>query len=349
MTEHGAECIMFSVFYLRPAENAEYRGEAEVGCIPVQGGHPVPFGFAGEVVLLLKKNIYSLCIVIGACLWGFMGVFRRTLGGIGLDSFGIVLVRCAVATLCFGVLMLFKDKNGFRVKLRDFWCFIGSGIISLLFFTVCYFQAMTLMSLSVAAILLYTAPCFVLLLSAPLFAERLTPLKLLSVALAFGGCVLVSGVIGSGAKLSTIGLLYGLGSGFTYALYSIFGKLAMKRGYGSLTVNFYSCLLAAVGAGLIWGLREPVGIMFASAENLLLCTAAGIMTCFLPYLFYTFGLTGTEAGRASVMASVEPVVATLVGYFIYSEKLDLYGIAGIVLVLAAVFLANAKSRADRKI
>lgn len=93
----------------------------------------------------MNKSKYSLAVIAAGSLWGFMGLFRRYMGELGFDSFGVILVRCAFAALCFGLLILIKDKNEFVVKPRDFWCFLGSGLCSLLFFSACYFQAMTIM------------------------------------------------------------------------------------------------------------------------------------------------------------------------------------------------------------
>ena len=292
----------------------------------------------------MRKHIYSAAVIASGCLWGLMGLFRRSLGSLGFDSFGIVFVRCGAAALLFALTILLRDKSAFRIRLKDLWCFIGSGLCSLLFFTVCYFQAMTLMSLSAAAILLYTAPCFVVLMSALLFKEKLNGRLILAVFLAFSGCCLVSGIVGQETRISLIGLLYGLGSGFGYALYSIFGKLALRRCYSGSTINFYSCLLAALGAGLLFGVKAPLALMFSSSGTLAFCLLAGLVTCYLPYMLYTFGLSGTEAGKASFMASVEPVVATLVGVLVYRESLDLFSLAGIALVLFAVLLTEIQGR-----
>ena len=72
--------------------------------------------------------------------------------------------------------------------------------------------------------------------------------------------------------------------------------------------------------------------------------ATGLVTCFLPYLCYTYGLTGLENGKASIMASIEPVVATLCGIFIYHEALTTMSAAGILLVLSAIVLLNLKPK-----
>ena len=84
--------------------------------------------------------------------------------------------------------------------------------------------------------------------------------------------------------------------------------------------------------------------MFGSWKGFGLCTAFGIVTCYLPYLLYTFGLTGLETGKASILASFEPVVATLVGIFVFHEKLTPLSALGCVCVLSAVVLLNLKRR-----
>ena len=255
----------------------------------------------------------------GGICWGFLGFFTRHLAEYGIGSNSAIIVRCGIAAVCFGILILCTDRKQFRVRIRDFWCFIGTGLFSLLFFTFCYFHAISMMNLSTAAILLYTAPTIVMLLSAVLFAEKITGIKIAAVVLAFAGCCLVSG-IGTGTALTLTGLLFGLGAGFGYALYTIFSRYALQRGYSSSTINFYSCLFAAAGAYVLW---QPSGIFH-------------VMTSSLPAFAWCLG-TG---GRASILASVEPVVASLVGVFIYHEKMSIPAAVGVILVLAAILLLN---------
>lgn len=290
----------------------------------------------------MKKHI--LAVLTAGSLWGTMGLFTRTLGQIGIDSTGAILVRCLLAALFFAITILLTDPSQFRIRLKDFWCFFGSGVCSLLFFTFCYFHAINLMSLSAAAILLYTAPSIVMLLSALLFHERITGIKLLALVMAFAGCCLVSGIMGGDTRITLAGLLFGLGSGIGYALYSIFARFALLRGYGSNTVNFYSCLLAGLGACCISHPGSYAAVFTASWGNALFCILAAVVTCYLPYLLYTYSLTGLENGKASVLASVEPMVATLLGIFVYHEKLTIWSLLGLVLVLGAIVLLNRQPK-----
>lgn len=286
-------------------------------------------------------NRYVFSVLGAGICWGFMGFFTRNLYSFGIGTDGAIIIRCLGAALAFLIVILIKDRSLLKIRMKDIWCFIGSGLLSLLFFTFCYFNAISMMSLSAAAILLYIAPSVVTLLSVILFKERLTPIKIFSVLLAFAGCCLVSGITG-GLTITVQGILFGIGSGVGYALYTIFSRYSLERGYSSLTINFYSCLLAGLGAMIIWHPATLVSSVTSSAGHFLFCIAAAVVTCFIPYLLYTYGLTGLENGKASVLASVEPVVASLVGILIYKETYTFMSVTGVVMVLAAVVLLNIK-------
>ena len=293
----------------------------------------------------MAKKRYTAAVIAAGTLWGFMGFFRRTLDTMGLSASNCIAVRCIVAAILFAITMFIADRKAFKIKLRDAWCFVGCGIVSLLVFGLCYFKAMDYMSLSNAAILLYTAPCFVIIISAVLFKEKITPKKIAAMLMAFAGCCLVSG-IGTGDEISAIGLVLGLCSGLCYALYSIFSRFAINRGYSSFTINFYSCLLAGIGATAVGG-TDFISLISLTPSNLLFAVATGLVTCFLPYLLYTYGLIGIENGKASIMASIEPVVATLCGVFIYNEGLTVMSTVGILLVLSAIVLLKEKSTTEQ--
>ena len=294
---------------------------------------------------LPEMNKYSFCILGAGSLWGLMGLFTRQFTERGFSSANTVFIRSLSGCLFFALAMLIADRKAFKIKLRDIWCFLGGGLCSLLFFTVCYFQAIRLCSLSVAAILLYTAPSFVMLMSIVLFGEKMTGRKVAALIMAFLGCCFVSGL---GGGITAMGFVYGICAGFGYALYTVFSRFAMLRGYNSFTINFYSSLFCGLGAGLIWGVEEPIRLATASGDIILFSLFFGFVVSFLPYMLYTQGLIGTENGKASVMASIEPVVATLVGIFVFNEKMDILCAAGVLLVLGAIAVLNSGKKVEEK-
>lgn len=289
-----------------------------------------------------NRNAGPLLIILAGCFWGSMGIFVRKLSEYGLSPIQIVAVRITVAALAFALLLLVKDRSGFRIALRDLPLFLGLGLGSILFFTVCYFSAITMMPLSTAAILLYTSPIWIMLMSVLFFREKLNRIKLIALALAFAGCVLVSGISGEGLTLT--GLLLGLGSGIGYGLYSILGTIALRK-YSPYTVTTYTFLFAAAGSWLVCSPADMIS-KFSAADNLagllLFCCLTGLITAVIPFLAYTLGLRTVEASRAGILATIEPLVATLVGILFFSESLTLLSGLGIVLILAAVILLNRK-------
>ena len=291
---------------------------------------------------MTKRNIGPVLIILAGCFWGSMGIFVRRLSAFGFSPIQIVSLRISVAALAFSILLLIKDRSGFRIALRDLPLFLGLGFGSILFFTVCYFSAITMMPLSTAAILLYTSPIWIMMMSVLFFREKLNRTKLIALALAFAGCVLVSGISGEGLTLT--GLLLGLGSGLGYGLYSILGTIALRK-YSPYTVTTYTFLFAAAGSWLVCSPADMIS-KFSAADNLaglqLFYCLTGLITAVIPFLAYTLGLRTVEASRAGILATIEPLVATLVGILFFSESLTLLSGLGIVLILAAVILLNRK-------
>lgn len=285
-------------------------------------------------------------VLLAGILWGTMGLFVRRLNAAGLYAIDIVQLRYALSTLLVGLYLLLFRRKSFRLRLRDIWCFLGTGLCSLLFFSWCYFSGMRVASLSVMSVLLYTAPAFVMLMSCLLFRERLTLQKLAALLLCVAGCVLVSDP--GGQSLGATGLLLGLGAGFGYALYSIFGRYAIDRGYDSWTITFYSFLVCTLGCVPLAGWRTITATLSESPALLGWSAAMALATGFLAYIFYTKGLEGMPSSRASILASVEPVAATLLGTFVFHEPLRASGILGILLVLSGIAVLSLRKNARRQ-
>ncbi len=288
------------------------------------------------------KKLAPFLVILAGCCWATLGVFVRHLNEIGLQSMQIVEIRSILTVIgMFGALGIFR-RDLLRVKAKDLWCFAGGGIVSIILFNYCYFQTIQRASLSTAAILLYTSPIFVLLLSMPLFGEKLTRKKLICLAMAFVGCALASGVAG-GMRLSAETLLFGLGSGFGYGLYSIFSRFALQRGYHPITITAYIFLFGALGGIPLTDFGE-IAAVAGQPEHLLYLLIYTFVTTIVPYISYTTGLRYVENGVAAVLACIEPVMATIFGIFFFSELPTFTGWLGILLVLAALTILNLQPK-----
>ena len=143
-----------------------------------------------------KTNTVSyLYIIIAGMLWGAISIFLRMLSYVGFSGLDVVAIRITIAAVTLIVYSLVKDRSCFKIRLKDIWCFVGTGIVSLLAFTCCYFKAIEMTTAAVAAVLLYTAPSFVMIFSVFLFKERMNKNKLTALIMTFVGCVLITGII----------------------------------------------------------------------------------------------------------------------------------------------------------
>lgn len=283
-------------------------------------------------------------VLLAGILWGTMGIYVRRLNALGFTTMEIVAVRSVVTAVLLLCILFFYNKEMLKIRLKDIWCFAGTGILSIVFFNYCYFKAITMTSLSVAAVLLYTAPAIVMVLSAFLFREKITIVKMISLAATFAGCVFVTGLADGAKSLNVAGILAGLGAGFGYALYSIFSRYAIERGYHSLTISFYTFVFASVG---VLPLADINIIYDACVKDLGIAgfyLVFALVSTVAPYILYTLGLTGLENSKASIIASIEPVTATVLGIVLFHEKMTIHNVIGILLVLGAIVICNLNSR-----
>lgn len=295
-----------------------------------------------------KSIMGPMLIILAGCFWGSMGIFVRKLGTYDFDSIQIVSIRLTIAAIFFSLVLFVKERSGFKIAVRDIPLFLGLGFGSILFFTVCYFTAITMMSLSTAAILLYTSPVWIMLMSVVFFHEKLNGKKLTALFLAFAGCVLVSGISGEGMTIK--GLLVGLGSGIGYGLYSILGTVALRK-YSPYTVTTFTFIFAAIGSWFICNPGDMFSEFFKAPDLgflILFCVVTALITAVIPFLAYTLGLQSVEASKAGIIATIEPMVATLIGMIVFSEPLTFMSGAGILLILAAVIILNIKQEKGGK-
>ena len=288
-------------------------------------------------------------ILIAGLLWGTIGIFVRNLNELGLEAMQIVFIRAIITAVILLAGVLIYDRRLLKIRLRDLWCFVGTAILSVLFFYYFYFVTIEKASLAVAAVLLYTAPIFVMLMSLLLFKEKLTGKKGAACAMAFVGCALVAGILdGGGNMLSPAALLTGLLSGFGYALYSIFSRFALNRGYSSITITVYTFLIAAVRM-LPFADYGAIGTALSAqpATTVLCSLGLAVFVTVIPYLLYTAGLATVASSKASIMASVEPVMACVVSVLVFREGMSFFGGLGIVLVIGAIVLLNLHSPAGK--
>lgn len=281
-------------------------------------------------------------VLFAAFCWGCIGLFTRHLSALGMSALAIAFFRSLAAAAMLAVYLGARSRETFRIRARDLWMFVGTGFVSIGCFNVFYFMTQNVTTLSVAAVLLYTAPFFVIFMSRLFFKERITRQKIVAVLLAFAGCLFVTGFVGGGSvQLAPLAILTGIGSAICYALYSIFGQVALAR-YQPMTVTFYSLFIAALSMGIVFG-ATGAEMPVPSLSMVLGICGLGLFSTAVPYIFYTRGLSKLTPSKASVLAFAEPMVATLMGIVVLHEPLTLPAAIGIALIFAGIIVLNRRS------
>lgn len=283
-------------------------------------------------------NRAFILIVIGATLWGTISIFIKKLYAYGFSPMEVVTIRAVTAAIILVIYLFFSSPKSLQLKrITDLKYFIGTGIFSIIFFNYCMFKTIEIATIPISAVLLYTAPAFVIVLSFLLFQERITAVKLIALIFTLIGTALVVGLLPfSFNHIPMITIFIGLGSGLGYAFYSIFSKFALIE-YNSLTITTYTFIIAAISLLPFFPFQEKSTLLM-EPKVVLFSFGLGFFPTAIAYIIYTYGLFHTEASKAAIISTVEPVVATLIGVFIFTEPFSFIQVIGMICILAAVVL-----------
>ena len=285
-------------------------------------------------------------VMAAGILWGMLGLAVRHFNAAGLSALDITALRAAGAAIVLWIAAVTFFRSSISIRLRDCWCFAGCGIASIVLFNICYFFTVNRTSLGVAATLLYTSPVFVALMARLFFGERFTLATGAALIMTISGCALVSG-IRSGASLAMPidAFSAGICSGFCYALFSIFGRFAQRRGYNSFTITLWSFTFAAAALTAFANWKIYFTALSSQPVNTLVWTGAMIIFgTVLPYFLYTLGLGRLTASNAAIYACIEPVTAALTGIVCFRERPDAMTFSGTLLIIGAVVMMQLRRK-----
>ncbi len=290
----------------------------------------------------MKNLIYPFFIVLSSCLWGISGLFVRWFGNLGFSTYEIVFLRLLTAMLAITLAFLLFNRKAFKINFKDIWCFIGTGSIGVLGTSVFYFTTMTEASLSLACVLMYTSPMFIIILSRIFFKEKITLVKIASVVIIILGCFLCSYTTG-GFTITLPTLITGILSGLSYGSYSIFSRFAINKGYKIDTILLYTFIFAWLGSCIFVPYGNLTLNISKGAIFILPSIGVGVLAGVAPYGLYTLGLKKVSNSKAGILAALELVVALIVGLIAYGEVPSIYNIIGIVLVFTAIAVQEIKT------
>ena len=276
----------------------------------------------------------SAYCVLAALAWAIIGPVSRVCFAEGMDPASVAFWRMAISGLCF--LAHAVLRGGLHARGRDLVSMVLFGAVNVSLVILSLQISIQKSGGAIAIILMFTAPAWVAFFSRLLFHEAINTVKVTALALAMAGTSLVCLSGGSlGGEVSYIGIGCGLLSGFTYAFQFLFFTWYKDR-YSTQELFAVTFLPAAFVLSFF---AEFTGISPAAAGALLVLS---VVSTYVSYFWYGQSLRYLSPVQAAILGNLEPVVSTLLCWWLWNENFSLIGWVGCVLVIGSVLLLTLK-------
>ena len=269
-------------------------------------------------------------IISAAALWGLIGIFSSLAFSQGIGPMEVAFWRALLTWFCFGTQAVIRKET--RIDKKDFPLFVIFGLLGISLFYISYQFAVKTAGAAFASVLLYTAPAWVVVCSFFIYREKLTLIKSLAVTLVILGVFLISktgGNVHANTSIGLIAILSGLTSGFCYSLYYTIGKYFSGK-YSSANLFFWVLPIGVLGILPFVEFADKTALAWAAL------IAVSFVSTFMANFCYYQGLKYLEAGKASIVATLEPVVAAVTAYIFLGEYFTILGYTGAGLIILAV-------------
>ena len=297
--------------------------------------------FGGHTADSMNKNVpASLAAAVAALCAGTSVVVTRLAVG-EIDPIALAFYRYVVAAVCLVPLLPFVWPK-VRLPIADIIKIALLGASFFGFFPWAFSAALQHTSAARGAIDIATIPIQTLIVATLFGHEQMTGRKIISVALAFTGIVVVFGPEAYGGKVSSHlmgdGLML-LGA-FSAAIYSVFGRPVFGK-YGPMFVMVLA---------IIFGVLALLPLAFASGalthlprfsrEGWLAVAYLGTVGAAFQFSLFTWALRWLPPSRAVIYLTLNPITAILLAGVMLGEAVASVLIIGLVFVIAGIFVAN---------
>ena len=277
----------------------------------------------------MKRLTGILLIAISAASFGTLAIFGRYAYTDGMDTFTVLFLRFTISASIMTIILLLR-KEPFprgRILLQ----LIGMGALGYVGQSFMYLTAINYASAGLVALLLYLYPFFVMILSAIVFREHITRLKVIALILALVGTALT--VDPNGGQL--IGALMAVTAAAIYSVYIIVGTNVMKH-----VSSVQSSMVIFASAGFVFGILTAIKGPHLPTSNAGWFAMSGIVliATIIPVVTFLAGLEMIGPTNAAMLSTLEPVVTVLLAAWLFQEKLNTISLLGGGLILVAVLL-----------
>ena len=281
--------------------------------------------------------------VLQAILYACMGIFGKLLYATGLGPEEVVILRFLCASVLLGAFLLVWRKQALVSRQPAVYLQAVFFFLSALF----YFYCVNRLTAGMTTVIFYTYPAVVALGSSIFFKERFTLTTGLALLLALGGLVMVSGMLAGGIKLDGLGILWGIISCVSFAVYTLLiHKTA--RTEGAFTVTFTLSWTSLLAACVAFFPKLPFVLQLTPQQVGLGC-ALSLACTIIPIVLYIEAVKRIGATKTSLIGISETPFSLLFAFIILGEVLTLQqGIGSALIVGSIAVITIGPILAERK-
>ncbi|UFJ41067.1 DMT family transporter [Brevibacillus humidisoli] len=284
----------------------------------------------------------SFFVLISAAAFAMIPIFALYAYEGGVSVATLLFLRFLIAGVLF-FSYLFVKKSG-RLKLTP-QQLIHLLLLGCFFYTmqsILYFSSVAYIPASLAALLLYTFPIYVSILSYLVDREPINGKTITSILISMSGLALVLGT--SFGEVEIVGVLLALGAAVSYALYIVLGNRTVQH-LPPLVVSGYVSLFATCSLFVVGLATGGLALSFAPSAWWAVLGVAVVCTVIAFFTFFR-GLSLVGSTRASVLSMIEPVVTSLFSALLFAERLSwLQMMGGAIVLIGASLIVTAREQA----
>ncbi len=287
-----------------------------------------------------------LLAVIGSIAFSGKAIIVKLAYRHGVDAVTLIMYRMLFALPIFAVMAWWASRGKDALTRHDWFGVLGLGFTGYYLASYLDFAGLAYISAALERLILYLNPTLVLILGWLLYKKKMSSKQIGAMAISYAGILLVFGHEISVQSISTAvnsstawGALLVFGSAVSYAIYLTYSGEMVKR-LGSMRLvglaTTVACLLCIVQFAVLRPLSAMAvapQVIWLSILNATLCTA-------LPVLAVMMAIERIGAPLTAQTGMIGPMSTILMGVFVLGEPLNLWIIAGTVLVLAGVYMVS---------
>ena len=297
-------------------------------------------------------------VSFAALMFGFNASTVKIILGTEINPEQLVLFRTAITALIAGIVLLFTNKQAFKITKKELPVLVFYGVFGVALMQWSYSNAVSLLPISVALLIEYTAIVIVPLVSLLLFKEKVRPRLWFGIAAVLIGLAIVSNIWNS--ALNPLGVAWAIMAAVCLSIYFLIGEHTQRK-RDAMSTLFYTFAVAAI-FWAIMNLINPgkvidINLEFNLGGNLSAISMPvwagllwiGIMGSFIPMLLDYIALGNLSATAVGVIATAETVFATVFAWAWLNESMTTLEVIGGLIVVAGIILAETSRTSSIKV